>query len=104
MPGTGDEWTVMRVDRTERPSSAAWTCVACGIFPEWVNIRVVFDARQDDVSASRLTFRHLGLVSKLPCYQMCESGWDRYLPSLAAHVEGRGGSPWGSPPWRPARS
>jgi hypothetical protein len=41
-----------------------------------------------------LSFRHIGLVPALVCYVDCESGWDYFLPSLAAHVETGAGMPF----------
>ena len=41
-----------------------------------------------------LSFRHIGLVPALVCYVDCESGWDYFLPSLAAYVETGAGMPF----------
>lgn len=55
----------------------------------------MFELTADGSGSTRLDFRHLGLVPELDCYEQCHAGWDHFLASLAAHVAGRGGSPYG---------
>jgi uncharacterized protein YndB with AHSA1/START domain len=100
--GFADESVVMRVDETTPPTSVVWTCLSHSKFPEWRDTTLAFAVRPQDDNSALLAFRHAGLVAGLDCYTTCSAGWDHYLRSLAAHVVGDGGSPWGTPTWRPA--
>jgi uncharacterized protein YndB with AHSA1/START domain len=102
--GFGDERVVMRVDRASAPVSVAWTCLVHTKFAEWEGTTLRFELSEQTAGSTRLGFRHVGLVPELECHALCSRGWDQYLGSLAAHVAGDGGSPWGSPRWQPART
>jgi uncharacterized protein YndB with AHSA1/START domain len=97
-----NESVVMRVDQATPPISVVWTCLSHSKFPEWRDTTLAFEIRRQDAGFTLLAFRHVGLVAGLDCYSLCSAGWDHYLRSLAAHVVGDGGSPWGTPTWRPA--
>ena len=43
--------------------------------------------RRPRTAAPNLRFRHEGLTPKLECFADCKSGWDHFIPSLAAYVE-----------------
>lgn len=45
-------------------------------------------------SAGRLRFRHVGLVPRLSCYEVCESGWEHFPVSLLDYAERGAGSPF----------
>jgi uncharacterized protein YndB with AHSA1/START domain/DNA-binding transcriptional ArsR family regulator len=100
--GFGEERIVMRVDRAVGPESVAWTCLVHTKFAEWEDTTLRFELSQHAGDSTRLEFRHVGLVPELECHAVCSRGWDQYVGSLAAHVSGDGGSPWGTPTWRPA--
>jgi hypothetical protein len=44
-------------------------------------------------AGTRLTFTHVGLTPQLPCCELCEPGWSRYLESLRHQVERGAGTP-----------
>ena len=100
--GFGDERVVMRVDRVDVPVSVVWTCLVHTKFGEWEDTTLHFELSEQADGSTGLMFRHVGLVPELECHALCSRGWDQYLGSLAAHVVGDGGSPWGSPRWQPA--
>src|SRR5262249_15793852 len=62
-------------------------CVEHTSLSEWSNTRLEFQLTEHGKDATLLSFRHVGLVPALVCYADCESGWDHFLPSLAAYVE-----------------
>ncbi len=82
---------VMRVDVAE-PERVVWTCLSCHV-TDWVGTTVSFDLAQRDDGGCDLTFRHHGLTPKLECYLDCQSGWDHFIPSLAAFVDTGVGNP-----------
>jgi uncharacterized protein YndB with AHSA1/START domain len=98
----GDQAIVMRVAHVDPPASVVWTCVSHSKFPEWRDSTLRFDLRPHGDEHTWLAFQHVGLAPRLECYSQCEAGWHHYLASLAADVAGNGGSPWGTPTWRPA--
>jgi uncharacterized protein YndB with AHSA1/START domain/DNA-binding transcriptional ArsR family regulator len=99
-----DEHVVMRVERADRPAAVRWTCLTHTKLSEWAGTTLAFDLRDASAGNTRLVFRHSGLVPDLSCYSMCSQGWDHYLGSLTASVEGTGGSPWGSDEWTEGRA
>ena len=99
----GDETVTMHVDRAEPFRLVRWTCLAHTRFPEWRGTSLQFDIGPAAGGRSVLAFRHTGLVPDLECYGVCSQGWTHYVTSLATHVGGDGGRPWGSAMWRPAR-
>ena len=99
----GDQRVVMRVDRAD-PAGVRWLCIEHNALDEWPGTTLTFDLRSQDDDTTVLTFRHIGLVPALDCYGHCEQGWDRFMGSLAAYADGRGGAPWSSETQRPAHS
>jgi hypothetical protein len=69
-----DERIVMRVEESTPCATVRWTCL-----------------RND---GCRLRFRHIGLVPLLDCYLVCESGWERFLASIASYAETGRGNPY----------
>jgi uncharacterized protein YndB with AHSA1/START domain len=89
-----DETIVMRVDEAVAARRVVWTCLRNDGHPEWIGTRIVFqleDARDGD---SVLLFRHEGLLPLLDCYDVCETGWDHFLVSLADYAATGSGSPF----------
>jgi uncharacterized protein YndB with AHSA1/START domain len=89
-----DEDIVMRVDQATRPSTVIWGCVAHTGHPEWAGTRIVFELEPGECAPGRLRFRHIGLIPRLTCYETCEAGWERFLPSLVEYAEQGAGSPF----------
>ncbi len=78
---------LMRVDQAIRPSSVQWTCVENTILPDWVDTVIVFELAECTPDSCELNFRHHGLTPELECFDLCQAGWNRFLPSLKAYVE-----------------
>jgi uncharacterized protein YndB with AHSA1/START domain len=64
-----------------------WTSGLHAALPEWNGTKILFDLVERTPASCELHFRHVGLNPGLACYNTCESGWNRYLPSLAAYAE-----------------
>jgi uncharacterized protein YndB with AHSA1/START domain len=91
-----DEEIVMHVHQATRPSTVIWNCVTHTGHPEWADTRIVFELEpsEGDGASSRLRFRHIGLIPRLSCYETCEAGWERFLPSLVDYAEHGIGNPF----------
>jgi len=44
---------------------------------EWNNTLIVWDISSTG-SSTKIDMTHVGLVPEVECYEMCESGWNRY--------------------------
>jgi uncharacterized protein YndB with AHSA1/START domain len=88
-------FVTMRVDAAEPGAGVRWTTLACHL-EDWVGTKVHFDIGATPTGDAELRFRHVGLTPRLECFSDCKSGWDHYLPSLAAYVETGVGNPAGS--------
>jgi uncharacterized protein YndB with AHSA1/START domain len=91
MFGPGAE-AVMRVDAAERGVGVHWTNLTCHV-EDWIGTQVHFDLTPAADGSTELRFRHEGLTPKLECFADCKSGWDHFVPSLAAYVETGQGNP-----------
>jgi len=88
----GDHEVVMLVDEADRPSRVRWSVLVCEPIPDWVGTSITFDL--EPVGAgTKLLFHHHGLNPSLECFEMCNAGWNQYLPSLVAYVDRGAGSP-----------
>jgi uncharacterized protein YndB with AHSA1/START domain len=88
-------FVTMRVDAAERGAGVHWTTLACHL-EDWVGTKVHFDLGEAPTGGTELRFRHEGLTPRLECFSDCKSGWDHFVPSLAAYVETGIGHPNGS--------
>jgi uncharacterized protein YndB with AHSA1/START domain len=88
-----DEQIVMRVDEARTPELLVWTCLEHSGHPEWEGTRVAFEIEELN-EGSLLRFRHDGLLPTLDCYDVCESGWERFLASIADYAESGKGNPF----------
>jgi hypothetical protein len=84
----------MRVDEAAEPELVVWTCLENSGHPEWEGTRIIFELDDNEHEASLLRFRHEGLIPRLDCYLVCESGWDHFLVSIADYAETGQGSPF----------
>lgn len=87
---------VMRVDSAEPGDGVRWTNIACHV-EDWIGTSVHFDLEPVASGGTRLHFRHTGLTPRLVCFDDCKSGWDHFIPSLAAYAETGTGHPNQSP-------
>lgn len=94
--GLGDPF-VLHVDEATAPGTVHWTSRLHSALPEWDGTKILFDLEELSPETCELRFRHVGLTPKLACYEMCQSGWNRYLPSLAAYAETGVGMPYRKP-------
>lgn len=88
-----DGYVLMRVDHAIRPSSVQWACVESNEMPDWVGTVIVFALTAWTPTSCELNFRHRGLTPALECFDICQAGWNRFLPSLKAYAETGQGMP-----------
>jgi uncharacterized protein YndB with AHSA1/START domain len=88
---------VFHVDEATPPASVHWTSRFNPNLPEWDGTKILFDLVEHTPETCELHFRHSGLTPQLACYNMCESGWNRFLPSLVAYAERGQGAPYRKP-------
>jgi activator of Hsp90 ATPase-like protein len=60
---------------------------------EWVGTRLIWTITSDD-HGTTLTFLHEGLNQSFECYNVCEAGWDYFIPSLHAFLTTGTGAPF----------
>jgi uncharacterized protein YndB with AHSA1/START domain len=89
-----DEEIVMRVDEAKHPSTVIWSCLTHTGHPEWEGTRILFQLEPNGDGAGLLRFRHIGLTTRLSCYETCESGWEHFLASLLDYAEHGTGNPF----------
>jgi uncharacterized protein YndB with AHSA1/START domain len=91
-----DECIIMHVNCAKRPESVQWTCVMHTGLAEWTGTKVIFDLAKRTAQSCDLRFRHVGLKPNLSCFDDCRQGWEHFLASLVAYVEGGKGMPFGA--------
>lgn len=91
-PGATDH-IVMRVDLLEPATTVRWTALEHSDFPDWTGTTVRFDLAPR-VGGCELGFMHVGLIESMPCWAVCQPGWDRFLASLVSYVDSGIGRPW----------
>ena len=98
----GKTRNVMRIDRLDVDRQVHWSVVeqyhhAPGEISqtnEWEGTVITFHLFPTDDGGTRLEFRHEGLTPELDCYELCDSGWNRFLKSsLPALVDEGKGNP-----------
>ncbi|MDP9148451.1 MAG: SRPBCC domain-containing protein [Myxococcota bacterium] len=92
-----EEHILMRVEKSERPSSVRWTCLEHTELEHWSGTHVTFDLAPRGPEGCELSFRHVGLTPGLECYEMCEDGWEHFLASLVRYIDEGEGTPFGAP-------
>ena len=70
-----------------------WTVSTCEMAPDWVGTKPSFSIRPGGDGATRLEFRHIGLVPSLECFDLCRAGWAHFMPSLHQYLETGEGLP-----------
>ena len=79
----------------DRPADVVWRAITDPVLlGRWL-MENDFEPRVGHLGCE-LTFRHLGLSSKLECFEKCERGWDHFLKSLVSYVDGGEGAPFGA--------
>lgn len=74
-----EEYIIMRVAKSKRPSSVYWNCVIHTSLPEWKATQPRFDLVEETPGPCRLDFRHIGLTPQLECFDDCRPGWIIFL-------------------------
>ena len=87
---------VVKVRTAAKPNVVVWEVLACPFLRDWEGTRITFDLGHTDSGGCDLFFRHHGLTPHLECYEMCQRGWDHFIPSLAQYVDTGTGNPLGS--------
>ena len=90
-----DETMTMRVDVAEPTTDVAWTCLEHTGLRDWKGTKIVFNMADRGADQTALSFRHIGLVPDLECYEQCHAGWQHFLASLRSFVERGRGNPFG---------
>jgi uncharacterized protein YndB with AHSA1/START domain len=85
---------VLQVKQATRSSTVIWDVESCAFLPDWVGTTAAFTLSPASAGGCDLEFRHEGLSPQLECYDMCQAGWDQYLPSLRDYVETGTGDPF----------
>jgi uncharacterized protein YndB with AHSA1/START domain len=91
-----DSNAVMDVEVADPETGVRWRTTEC-MLEDWVGTTQTFDLAALPGGGTEIRFRHHGLNPSLECYGQCKSGWDHFVPSLAAYVETGAGNPNGSP-------
>ena len=84
----------MQVDVAEPTTLVAWTCLEHTGLPDWEGTKIVFSLADRQADQTTLSFRHIGLVRDLECYEQCHAGWEHFLASLRSYVERGRGNPF----------
>jgi len=88
----GDQSLIVTVERPAE-GEVTWTVTTCEMAPDWVGTEPTFTIRPNDDGTNELTFRHIGLVPSLECFDMCRAGWGHFMPSLHQYLETGEGLP-----------
>jgi uncharacterized protein YndB with AHSA1/START domain len=88
----GDREVVMQVEEATRPSRVRWNVSVCEPERDWVGTWITFDLEPAG-TGTELRFQHHGLNPGLECFEMCHTGWTRYLASLVEYVDRGTGNP-----------
>lgn len=90
--------TRMRIEATDAPRGGQarvhWLCLGSEAVADWKGTRVEFALSPGANGSTQLRFEHLGLVPALACFEDCQKGWNKYLPSLKAYAETGAGYPY----------
>jgi len=88
----GGHWLSFTVTR-RAANEVSWTVTTCEMAPDWVGTEPTFTIRSGPDGTNEITFRHIGLVPALECYDMCRAGWGHFMPSLLQYLQTGEGLP-----------
>lgn len=104
----GDEFTVrfgktfktFTIEQLHANEKIVWRCTAQLIDhpdinnqSEWVGTSIIWTLGTSDFS-TKVNMLHQGLAPGVECYAVCEKGWDSFIASLFALLEGGDGLPF----------
>jgi uncharacterized protein YndB with AHSA1/START domain len=75
------------------PTEVAWHVTDCAFLPHWVDTTITFRLTAAEDGTTSLRFLHDGLTPQLDCFEMCQAGWNYFLPSLRDYAESGAGHP-----------
>ena len=96
----GESYWVFKARTLNRPVLIELDCVESRMLmdnlddpEEWLGTTLRFEISGVEGNA-KIVFTHIGLDPAMQCYDVCEGGWDHYIPgSLRDYLHGRGGKP-----------
>ncbi len=96
----GDSYWVFTAKTLNSPNLIELECVESRMIMdilddpgEWLGTILRFEISGSDASAE-IVFTHLGLNQEMQCFEVCEAGWNHYIPgSLRDYLHGEGGKP-----------
>jgi uncharacterized protein YndB with AHSA1/START domain len=90
-----------RIERLVPNGEVAWHCTGCHMAAphlsrrdEWVGTDIVFRLMSEGEGRTRIDFEHIGLVPELECFELCNRGWNYFMPSLQQFLETGRGTPF----------
>lgn len=94
------EWK-FEITELNKNRSIAWHCIKAhhidninGIKEEWLNTYIKWNLYENEGN-TKLEMEHIGLISDLNCYGICEAGWNFFLgESLKKFLETGQGNPY----------
>jgi hypothetical protein len=89
-----DQHIIMHVDESRPSAFVRWTCVNHRAVHEWAGTHVAWSIHERGAGMSELRLAHIGLTPEPECFDHCEIGWGRFLPSIVALVERGEGAPY----------
>ena len=88
----GAAWVSFKIDHSVGSTEVSWTITACGV-EDWIGTRPSFSVRSNDDGTVSVDFCHVGLRPALECFDMCQAGWNHFMPSLHQFLETGVGRP-----------
>lgn len=79
------------VGRTD-PERISWAVTSC-VVADWVGTTPTFELHSNADGSCDISFRHVGLVPALECFDDCRAGWNHFMPSLQMFLETGQGRP-----------
>lgn len=89
-----DEHIVMVVDELAPPRRVVWRCGEHTGHPEWHGTEITFALEPGEDGSCVLRLHHAGLLPRMQCYEVCASGWESFMASIARFAETGRGTPF----------
>ena len=91
--GGGEAALVFTVEHAPGTRRVSWAVTSCRVIPDWVGTQPSFSMQPNDDGTCEISFRHIGLVPELECFDQCRAGWNHFVPSLQQFLETGVGRP-----------
>ena len=89
--GDGELMVAFTINSTDH-ENVSWAVTAC-VVPDWVGTTPTFEVHPTPDESCDISFRHVGLVPALACFDDCRAGWNHFMPSLQLFLETGQGRP-----------